>query len=113
MTLFLDELKALHFNALRYVTGVIGRARIGTANGTVSQFLIWVQIQVLKQDEVTPLTDWIWEQGTILNRPFGPDELRLTGSGIRDHLYFAIAPGNQELYVAVHKNGVVSQLPVV
>jgi hypothetical protein len=32
---------------------------------------------------------------------------------MRNHLYFATAPGNGTLYVAVQKNGVVRQLPVI
>jgi hypothetical protein len=32
---------------------------------------------------------------------------------LRNHLYFATAPGNATLFVAEKKNGIVAQLPVM
>ncbi|KAK9364756.1 hypothetical protein V1509DRAFT_635331, partial [Lipomyces kononenkoae] len=44
--------------------------------------------------------------------PGGP-QCRLSGSAMRNFLYFATAPGNSTLYVAKKKNGIISQLPVI
>jgi hypothetical protein len=45
--------------------------------------------------------------------PVQPGQYRLSGSAMRDHLFFATAPGNANLFVAQKKNGIVTQLPVV
>lgn len=75
---------------------------------TCVQIVVEVQIVNLQGETITP---WFVEVAIIV-----PDEqglVRLSGQGMRNHLYFATAPGNGMLYVAKKKNGVVSQLPVV
>lgn len=84
--------------------------QVTTANGVVWRRQISFQIQLL-----TPQGDlasnWILERGAIT--PAVPGAVRLSGDGIRQELYFATAPGNQHLYVASKKNGIVTQLPVI
>ncbi len=58
----------------------------------------------------TAASDWITELGVIISQG---QVRRLSGPSIRDHFYFATAPGNQHLYVAEKKNGIMAQLPVV
>lgn len=36
-----------------------------------------------------------------------------SGGGIRRHLYFARSPGDEHLYVAEKRDGIIAQLPVV
>lgn len=81
---------------------------ITTANGQVYQQFIWIQIQLVRADG-TAVSDWIDEMGTISTAE--PATMRLTGDLIRNHLYFATAPGNQYLYVAETAHGILSQLP--
>lgn len=80
-----------------------------TANGQVDQRSIWIQVQLLRTDG-TAVSDWIDEMGIISTEP---ETTRLTGDLIRNHLYFATAPGNQYLYVAEKAHGILSQLPKV
>lgn len=83
---------------------------VTTANGVVPRRRIAVEVQLL-----TPqggiASDWIREYGVLT--PSTPGSVRLSGSGIRGALYFATAPGNEYLYVAAKKNGIIDQLPVV
>lgn len=114
-TLYQDDLTALGFNASTY-RGIEGDVSVQTANGTIMRTQIWVEIKVLGNDHTTELTKLdprarklyptkCWSRGC--------PAVRLSGKGIRDHLYFATAPGNQQLFVAQKKSGIVSQLPVV
>lgn len=65
-----------------------------TANGQVDQRSIWIQVQLVRADG-TSVSDWIDEMGIISTAE--PATMRLTGDLIRNHLYFATAPGNQYL----------------
>lgn len=74
---------------------------------------MFLEIMVLNDDGVTPLTGWIPEEGVIMPSQVRAGDLRLSGAEIRNHLYFVTAPGSSQLYVAQKKNDAVSQLPVV
>lgn len=110
-SLYPPELHTLRFDPQTY-QGIIGPTFVGTATGIVRRYTIWVEIMVLK-DGVTPLTDWIMEEGVVTPEQVGMGNQRLSGAYVRRHLYFATAPGNYQLFVAQKKNGLVSQLPVV
>jgi hypothetical protein len=90
--------------------GHFGQVYIETANGIVARQGIVVEMQ-LRKPNWEPVSDWFAEYGVII--PHGLNHTRLSGSELRSSLYFATAPGNQYLYVARKKNGIVSQLPVV
>ena len=71
---------------------------------------IVIEIQVV-DPQGEAITPWFMENAII--SPDMPGLQRLSGLAIRNHLYFATAPGNNMLYVAKKKNGIVTQLPVV
>ncbi|KAK2785657.1 hypothetical protein FQN52_008345 [Onygenales sp. PD_12] len=83
---------------------------VTTPTGIVWRQQINVEIQLLDA-QGNPVSDWIFDRGIVT--PAAPGVSRLSGDGIRQSLYFATAPGNQHLYVAEKKNGIVEQLPVV
>ncbi|KAK2812777.1 hypothetical protein FQN50_001106 [Emmonsiellopsis sp. PD_5] len=84
--------------------------QLATANGPVYRRYIAIQIQLLDPNGI-PASDWMDEDGVVT--PLTPGAVALSGNGIRRALYFATAPGNDQLYVAVKKNGLVKQLPTV
>ncbi|KAM5441464.1 hypothetical protein MferCBS31731_003535 [Microsporum ferrugineum] len=83
---------------------------MSTAGGQVQRQHIVVEVQLL-DSQGNPVSDWILEHGIVTPATLGTS--RLSGDGMRQHLYFATAPGNTHLYVAEKKNGIVQQLPVV
>ena len=85
-TIFPTDLAALGYYRLAY-QGHLGMLPIGTA-----------------------ITPWFMEVAVIT--PVQPGQYRLSGSAMRDHLFFATAPGNANLFVAQKKSGIVTQLPV-
>lgn len=111
-SVYQSELDALGFDAQTY-QGMLGPTSVSTANGPVMRDMLLVEIMVLKDDGVTPLTNWILETGIVMPGQVGVGNHRLSGGSIRMFLYFATAPGNNQLFVARKKNGLVSQLPVV
>ncbi|OJD22448.1 hypothetical protein ACJ73_06202 [Blastomyces percursus] len=70
----------------------------------------FVEIQLL-DPQGSAVSDWILEEGIIT--PSVSGVTRLSGDGIRQSLYFAIAPGNRHLYVAEKRNDIIEQLPIV
>ena|SRR5271168_4011006 len=56
-----------------------------------------------------PLTDWFVEK--VVLRTFTGAETRLSGSTVRNHLYFGTAPRLQNLYVARNKTQLSRILP--
>ncbi|KAI9680476.1 MAG: hypothetical protein M1817_003916 [Caeruleum heppii] len=80
--------------------------QVDTANGVFQAQIIDMEVMVLNQDG-EQVSGWIEEEGLIMP----PANLRLSGLGIRQGLYFATAPGNDFLYVSETKNGLVQQLP--
>lgn len=93
----------LHLQALR------GSIQINTANGWVLQTLVFVDMQILTSAFV-PLTPWFEESAIV--KADSPGDARLSGSAIRNYLFFATAPGNAHLYVAQKKAGIIRDLPV-
>src|SRR5436305_9657036 len=62
------------------------------ANGTITIFAtILVQVRLVRDDN-TPWGDWIDEEAIV--KQSGPGVPRLSGVGIRHHLYIGTAPGN-------------------
>lgn len=57
----------------------------------------------------SPLTPWYSELAYVL--PDNAASGRLSGNGMRNHLFFATAPGNARLYVAKTRNGLFHELP--
>jgi hypothetical protein len=110
-TVYPEELLALHYNRFTY-GGHAGRVRLRTANAVVDRDILLIEVKLLK-DDGSPASDWLHEFGVLTPHIPGLPPLRLSGNGIRYQLYFATAPGNQQLYVAEKKHGIVSQLPVM
>ncbi|KAJ5709836.1 hypothetical protein N7493_009428 [Penicillium malachiteum] len=108
-TIFFSDLTRLQYNPQTYL-GNIGQVPVNTASGVVVRERIMIEIQILDY-HWNPITPWFIEYAVIT--PDTQGSVRLSGTGIRNHLYFATAPGNMVLYVANTKNGLVSQLPVV
>ncbi|EZF36339.1 hypothetical protein H109_04066 [Trichophyton interdigitale MR816] len=81
-----------------------------TPKEIVLRQVVFVEIQLL-DSQCKPISDWILEESVIV--PSAEGNTRLSSRGMRYCLYFATAPGNQQLYVAEKKNGIVQQLPVV
>jgi hypothetical protein len=77
-----------------------------TANGIVQRESLTIEIQ-LRRADTTAASRWIREVAIIVPQQVN----RLSGGRIRNHFYFATAPGNQHLYVAEKKNGIIAQLP--
>ncbi|WEW56265.1 hypothetical protein PRK78_001707 [Emydomyces testavorans] len=108
MTIFDTDLTALSIPPTYRGFGV--NIPVATAVGIVLRQQISVEIQML-DSKGDPVSDWILERAIVT--PAATGAARLSGDGIRQRLYFATAPGNQHLYVAEKKNGIVEQLPVV
>jgi len=108
-TIFPTDLAALGYYQIAY-QGHLGTVPIGTANGVVSRMRIEIEMQITKANG-TAITPWFMEVAVIT--PVQPGQYRLSGSAMRDHLFFATAPGNANLFVAQKKSGIVTQLPVV
>jgi hypothetical protein len=110
-SLYSTELNILQYDPNNY-NGRIGSTVVNTAAGRVNRDAIFVEVMVLKNDG-TPVTGWILERGLVQPFPPGIGDCRLSGAGIRDHLYFATAPGNHNLFISQKKNGIVSRLPAL
>jgi hypothetical protein len=109
-TLFSTDLAALGYNELTY-RGHRGIADIETANGTIRRRRIVTEMQIMKADGTT-ITPWFREFAVVLP-PQPGIQCRLSGKAMRNHLYFATAPRNANLFVAQKKSGITTQLPVV
>jgi hypothetical protein len=78
------------------------------ANGRITTFpRILVQVQLVRNDN-TQWGNWIYEDALV--KPAAPGVSRLSGRGIRRHLYIGTAPGNHLLAVAATKGGLTSLL---
>ncbi|KAJ6132398.1 hypothetical protein N7471_007613 [Penicillium samsonianum] len=109
LTLFTSDLLALQFDLVRHGAAIRGVDSITTANGPSLHTLIFVDMQILTSASVA-LTPWFRE--TAILKPDSPGEARLSGAVMRNHLFFATAPGNARLYVAQKKAGIIRDLPV-
>jgi len=111
--LFPSDLQWLGINEQNYAM-FMGQSVIQTAAGPVSRTQLFIDMQVLKEDG-TMVSECFTEDAIIVPSPNQPGDLqvRLSGGGMRNHLYFATAPDNATLFVACKKDGLVAQLPVV
>jgi hypothetical protein len=109
-TLLSTDLAALGYNRLTY-RGHRGVTDLRTTNGVIRRRRIMIETQIIMEDG-TAITPWFIQPAVVLPLQSGV-QYRLSGRAIRDHLYFATAPGNANLFVAQKKNGIVTQLPVV
>jgi hypothetical protein len=109
-TIWPTDLVALRYNQHTY-QGRLGTLSIATANGVAVREKVVIEMQIIKADG-TAITPWFRENAVVT--PLQPGiQYRLSGNAMRDHLYFATAPGNANLFVAEKKNGITTQLPVV
>jgi hypothetical protein len=77
------------------------------ANGMVRYFRsILVQVLLVGNGDIPWRSNWI-EEDAIIRQDNVP---RLSGTGIRQHLYFGTTPGNHYLAVATTKGGLSSLL---
>lgn len=108
LAVFMSDLLALQFNMVLHSAAVRGAMPIKTANGVVLQPLIYVDMQILTSAFVA-LTPWFRESAIV--KPDSPGDARLSRAAMRNHLFFATAPGNAHLYVAQKKAGIIRDLP--
>lgn len=97
LRLFQTDLEKMGYNRYTY-WGHTDNITLGTGNGEVCRKSLWVELQLLKPDDKTPIGDWFLERATI-----GDMDLcmgRLTGSQVRNEFSFLTTPGNRHLYVA-------------
>lgn len=109
LTIFMSDLLALRFDITLHLQAVQGSIQINTANGWALQTLMFVEMQILTSAFV-PLTPWFEESAIV--KANSPGDARLSGSAMRNYLFFATAPGNAHLYVAQTKAGFIRDLPV-
>ena len=111
LSLFSTDLDALGCNYQTY-NGIMGDVVVATANGVCLRDRILVEMQLLRAD-YSPFTSWFVESAVVVPNVLGQDQMRLSGNGMRQILFFATSPGNATLYVAEKKSGIISQLPAV
>lgn len=117
-----QSMRRSDWNALKTPDAMLMRDEMLTAGGMKDVYNVFLEIRIVKpevkknaqnQEVLTgnhvPLTLWYVEMLRIVE----DDESLLSGETMRNHLYFATAPGNDKLYVSSKKNGVVADLPVV
>jgi hypothetical protein len=109
-TLLSTDLTALGYNQLTY-RGHRGITELDTAGGVIRRRRIVIETQIMRADG-TAITPWFRQNAVVLPLQSGI-QYRLSGRAIRNHLFFATAPGNANLFVAQKKSGIVTQLPVV
>jgi hypothetical protein len=82
--------------------------RVCDANGAITVFpTIAVQVRLVRDDN-SPWGNWIDENAIF--KQLAPGVPRLSGYGIRRHLYFGTAPAHHRLAVATTKGGMQSLL---
>ncbi|CAG8931552.1 unnamed protein product [Penicillium salamii] len=80
---------------------------LSTANGPIWLAHFTIEMQIINAASVA-LTPW-FEQLAVVKH-WGPDKIRLSGDKMREHLFFATAPGNRTLYVSNKKAGLMRTL---
>jgi hypothetical protein len=110
-TVFTSDLASLNYDPNTY-QGHAEPVAITTANGVVVREQIWIEVQLMRADG-TAASPWFPELAVITPITPGIQQTRLSGEAIRHVFYFATAPGNETLYMAMKKNGIVSQLPAL
>lgn len=79
-----------------------------TAGGMLYCLRVDIEVQIMGANGVA-MTHWLPERAVVSP----PGGIRLSGNAMRNHLYFATAPGNTQLYVAAKKHGLTTLLPAV
>lgn len=110
-TIFTTDLVNLNHNRNTYF-GHVGFVSVGTANGVMHREQIQIEIQLISANG-TAVSPWFREWALVTPFQPGGTQCRLSGNAMRNHLFFATAPGNTTLFVVEKKNGIVTQLPVV
>lgn len=87
----------------------MGVVNILTANGSVFRNTILIELQLIRHDG-SAVSSWIVERAVITPPP---QDFRLSGLAMRRKFYFAECPGNQFLYVAEKRAGIIAQLPAL
>ena len=108
-TVFDADLGNLHYNPTTYA-GPLSPSVINTANGPIARYTIMIEIRLFNEN-AEPLTDWFFDEAVVTPNVPNPGQSRLSGSEMRNLLYFATAPGNTHLFNAETKSGIISQLP--
>lgn len=111
LSLFSTDLDTLGCDYQTY-QGIMGDIVVNTANGACTRAKIMVEMQLLRADH-SPFTSWFAEPAVVIPNVFGQNQMRLSGNGMRQLLFFATSPGNATLYVAEKKSGIISQLPAI
>lgn len=106
MNIWQSDLTAMGIARKSY-NGYGPRVSIITANGIVRRPTLTLEIQLRDQNGTTA-SEWFREEAAIITQGD-----RLSGESIRDEFYFATAPGNDFLYIAQKKNGLMDLLPVI
>ncbi|WEW60146.1 hypothetical protein PRK78_005631 [Emydomyces testavorans] len=97
--IFEEDLIALGWDSVTY-PGRLGLATVTTASGVLRRLRVLIEMQIVDSNGVA-MTPWFEETAIVA---FARGSLpRLSGLRMRDHLYFATAPGNETLYVAAKK----------
>lgn len=103
LTIFDTDLEYL--GDVRNYTGCCEDAHVFVADGGMERIhSLWVQISFVVPETLLPWGPWILEQAII--RKAGNGVVRLSGSGMRQELYFGISPGNSHVAVATTKGGI-------
>ena len=110
-TVFTPDLAQLNYNPNTYQCP-LAPTTITTASGVVVRQQIYIEVQLSRVDG-TAASPWFAESAIITPITPGVEQTRLSGGRIRNFFYFATAPGNATPYVAMKKNGIVSQLPAL
>ena len=105
MTLFYDEATNMGWQPNMFPAQLL---QINSADGLTLQESIYVFAQVCDYNG-SPLTEWFPEP-VVLRHDTGV-EIRLSGSNVRNQLYFGTAPRLQNLYVAQNKTHLSRILP--
>jgi hypothetical protein len=111
--LYDTDLTAMGINRNNY-TAWGQPVRLWTASGVTQKQTLFVEVQLQRREQggvVTPVADWFREHSSV-STPSSSRNYILSGLGMRNHFFFATSPGNNTLYVAQKKNGLMSMLPV-
>lgn len=97
LTIFNTDLMRLG-NYEQY-TGLLGYVYIGSCNGDIEMLLsLLVDIRLFRPSSLVPWGNWLSEEA-IIRRP-APGVARLSGSWMRDRLFFGTRPGNYQVAVS-------------
>ena len=92
LSLFSTDLDTLGCNYQTY-NGIMGDIAVATANGVCTRARIMVEMQLLRADH-SPFTSWFVELAVVILTVLGQNQMRLSGNGMRQILFFATSPGN-------------------